>query len=522
MALFCNREQSRQQQGQQSIDEWVTVDVADETGADGAPRDAVGLSAEAVLEREVAGSAKCRLRAVLSVLAPTASQDGRRAPLRLVAVLDRSGSMRGEKIRLVMETVVFMLKKLQATDALGIVDYGTDYRELCPLTLCDDAGKAYLEKAVKGLQVSGQTNLSGGLLMGLGAHAGNPRSQAAAAAQASAPEDGLEVVRSTFLFTDGLANVGMQRTQDIQQAVQSKLSELPSRRSSINTFGFGDDHNAEMLKGIADAGEGTYTHVQGEDNIGEAFGAALGGLISTTHQNVQLSLQLSKGVSFAEPDAFFTKLRVSSLDLQARKATVEVGDLFAEERRDVLVELALDEAESGGPQSVARLTATGFSVIDKRTEAPTKELSVARRTGAPCEGGAHELVAREWNRHVFNEAMARGTEEAERHDVGRAREWLQEAGRAIEASNLAQGGGDAVSRGLVLDLNDCLRDLGTADSYRKAGSKKMHMMTLAHVKQRGPPGVDLNCDFATPAQSAMRADFKKSTSLRMPTTIDSA
>ena len=53
----------------------------------------------------------------------------------------------------------------------------------------------------------------------------------------------------------------------------------------MSTFGFGGDHNTEMLRRLADCAEGSYSHVQSEDQIAESFGEALGGLMSTTHQN---------------------------------------------------------------------------------------------------------------------------------------------------------------------------------------------------------------------------------------------
>lgn len=59
---------------------------------------------------------------MLSVVAPTVDSSAR-APLRLAAVLDKSGSMGGEKLRLVRETILFMLRHLSERDALGIIEY---------------------------------------------------------------------------------------------------------------------------------------------------------------------------------------------------------------------------------------------------------------------------------------------------------------------------------------------------------------------------------------------------------------
>lgn len=86
------------------------------------------------------------------------------------------------------------------------------------------------------------------------------------------------VVRSTSLFTDGHANMGITKTEDLCQAATGLLGELKEYKSSISTFGFGADHNADMLRCLADTTtDGTYSHVESEDQIAEAFGEALGG-----------------------------------------------------------------------------------------------------------------------------------------------------------------------------------------------------------------------------------------------------
>ena len=85
------------------------------------------------------------------------------------------------------------------------------------------------------------------------------------AARLAAGLDPDAVVRSTFLFTDGHANCGITESGAICSATLAMLDELSSCKSTISTFGFGQDHRAEMLQRIADAGEGSYSHVQSSE-----------------------------------------------------------------------------------------------------------------------------------------------------------------------------------------------------------------------------------------------------------------
>ena len=59
---------------------------------------------------------------IVTIRAPP-SEDGQRAAVSLGAVLDRSGSMSGNKIALLRETGRFMVRQLAGHDRLGVVAY---------------------------------------------------------------------------------------------------------------------------------------------------------------------------------------------------------------------------------------------------------------------------------------------------------------------------------------------------------------------------------------------------------------
>eukprot|EP00747_Dinoflagellata_sp_TGD_P163611 gnl/TRDRNA2_/TRDRNA2_182456_c0_seq1.p1 gnl/TRDRNA2_/TRDRNA2_182456_c0~~gnl/TRDRNA2_/TRDRNA2_182456_c0_seq1.p1 ORF type:complete len:676 (-),score=127.19 gnl/TRDRNA2_/TRDRNA2_182456_c0_seq1:140-2167(-) len=584
------------------------------------------LVAEAVLQHCAAPMQPGDFQAVISVVAPSVDVTAR-TPLRLVAVLDKSGSMRGEKLRLVKETMLLMLRHLSEHDALGIVEYDTNVRVAAPLICCDMDGRARLEAALKSLCAGSQTNLSGGLLRGLELHREGAVQMATTAATQSplqklrfgnsyrcmseeeanqrehfgrgpapqgaqwihewtmelhfeAPEDaalvqkvvynlhdtftipkvevnegpsftlrhigwgtfdvhaavhlhdgrvlqlvhGLRfdqpgtfrtvllplraapgedeaaaivaeepqhaehaVVRSTFLFTDGLANFGITTSDGICAAAEAALGELGDQCCSLSTFGFGADHNADLLKGLADKGNGIYSYVEGEDQIGSAFGEALGGLLSTTHQNVKLSLALSPGICLARAPA--TSYPVE--DVTAKDATaapifnIDLGDLFAEERRDILVKFALPEVIVAGSQTLGRLHARGFSTLANRfEETACIDIAVERTTDASDEDKCHPHVQQHRNRTIAMEALEAARTAANTGNLVDARERVTRAIEALSASSITAQG-DVLSKRLLTDLQDCLKDLRHQEDYRRMGSKKMAAMSGAHGKQRG-------------------------------------
>lgn len=310
------------------------------------------------------------------------------------------------------------------------------------------------------------------------------------------------VVRSTFLFTDGHANMGITKTEDLCQAATGLLGELKEYKSSISTFGFGADHNADMLRCLADTTtDGTYSHVESEDQIAEAFGEALGGLLSTTHQNVSLTLQLAPNVTFSRAYSSFKPT------VEHGVVTLELGDLFSEERRDILVSLRLPDSTSaeGRLEAIGRLEARGFSVISKRSETSSKAVMIERRAVVESSQMNHQ-VELHWNRYVTNGALENARMVADRGDLKQAREILDAASVTLGASPLVING-DPICLGLLSDLQDCLGDLQHRDDYFQKGSKKMAMIQGMHAKQRATHGANTSM-YTNAVMKEYRAAFK--------------
>jgi len=601
----------------ESLDGWVLEDTSivpsvvsesDQAQLTGQP-----AQLEVTLAHDTIPLETCELQAVLSLTAPPMSVS--RAPLNLVAVLDHSGSMGGDKLRLVIETMCFVLRHLTERDSLSLVAYDTDVKVLAKLTRCNEEGRVRLEKTLRRLKPGGQTNLSGGLLRGLDLHRcrevdsmtpellgpvqrvrfgntwrklaeegpGDPDTlppgakrdnewtielrfecaEDAACVQkvvyklhksfkdqevevSEAPfsltrtgwgvfrvfadvhlkdgrvekiehdlvfgkdetfqtvllrlhestqqptekvstdvttdvTDGVGVVRSTFLFTDGMANVGVTKLEDLCMAAGNALDDLGENRCVLSTFGFGDDHCADLLRGLADVGGGAYCYVESEDKIGEAFGEALGGLLSTTHQNVQLSLQLSPFVT-VEPR---TSLPMEGPEVGpngSQIVTFEIGDIFAEECRDILVKFSLP-ATVEGSCTIGTLQMHGFSVLAKKFEDVCAEIYVDRQSNADCTGPPHQKVEMHTNRYIATKALEAGRKAAKGGNIDSARQFLSKAMEDLAASPLVQQG-DPASLGLFTDVKECLTELTDMNAYYSKTSKKMASMEKAHGTQR--------------------------------------
>jgi Ca-activated chloride channel family protein len=170
------------------------------------------------------------------------------APKRMAVVLDRSGSMLGEKMTQAREALKFVLRNLNPQDQFNIFDYSTlvsSYANQMVAVNPDvlSAALAYADR----LQASGGTNIHQALLTALG--------------QFPASADGY--VNMILFLTDGLATIGTTHNETILKDVNAKNASSVR----IFTFGVGYEVNTHLLDLLGTQNSGTSTYVKPNEDI---------------------------------------------------------------------------------------------------------------------------------------------------------------------------------------------------------------------------------------------------------------
>ena len=434
------------------------------------------------------------LLAMASLKAPAASVDASRAPLELVAVMDRSGSMRGQKLMLMKQTLSLLIERsgLQAQDKLGIVTFDHEVKVVLPLTKMDQAGRREAKAAVDAVCVGGTTNLSGGLLQGLQMLCESDEASRERGDDAADGEDAVVVdggggaTRSLLLFTDGHANAGITDGGEMVAAAQAQLKDHPSL--AIFTFGYGGDHDENALRGLAECSKGLFYFIEQPDAIPVAFADCLGGLSSVVCQNATLELRPAGGrrATAKIAEVLDKKTYQVSLAPDGSKATLSLGDLYADDEKDCLLRLSLValDAPRDVPESVLEATLAYYSVANKRFERVEAELVLAR-PAAPAAGAVANLKLDEQrNRMETAEAIEKATALADKGDC--------EGGKALLAAAVAKLGSSAssrskTSRALQADLERLALDYDDERTYHTSGSKRSKAVAMSHYQQRDTP-----------------------------------
>ena len=439
-----------------------------------------------------ASATEASLLAVASLQAPPSPVDAARAPLELVAVLDRSGSMQGKKMALMKETLSLLVTRsgLQAQDKLGIVVFDQDVQIVLPLTSMDQEGRLKAKAAIDAVCVGGTTNLSGGLMQGLQMLC---QSDEAAREQADDAADGETAVvvgsedggatRSLLLFTDGQANVGITDSGAMVAAAQALLKDHPAL--AIFTFGYGGDHDENTLRGLAEASRGLFYFIEQPDAIPGAFADCLGGLASVVCQNATLELCVAGGRRATAKIAQLLDMTTYQVSAAAdgSKATLSLGDLYADDEKDVLLRLSLAAlaAPREAPETVLEAALCYYSVGAKRFERVEAQLMLARPAEPPAGAAPNLKLDEQRNRMEAAEAIEKATALADKGD--------REGGEALLVAAVAKLGASAssrtpTSRGLQDDLQRLALDYQDAHTYITSGSKRSKASALSHRQQR--------------------------------------
>jgi len=283
----------------------------------------------------------------LLLLSPSSSvAEADAAPKDIVFVVDRSGSMAGEKIEQARQALQFILGQLDERDRFAIVSFD-DRIETQAEALQAVTGRAIrrAQSYVARLRDRGNTDIEGALRQGL------------EMLKVSQPR--LEATPVIVFLTDGLPTAGVT---DEAAIVDSARLGNESVGASIHVFGVGYDVNTHLLDRIAAQNHGAVTYVQPGESLERALTTFYSQIAHPLLTDVEAEFE---GLTVEDvyprqlPDLFVG----SSLALVGRYstadftiATVQLRGLMAGEVWEQVYDFDLTEA--GEHPFVARLWAT--------------------------------------------------------------------------------------------------------------------------------------------------------------------
>jgi Mg-chelatase subunit ChlD len=416
-------------------------------------------------------------------------RDAPRAPLDLVTVLDVSGSMRGNKLALVKQAMGFVIGSLGPHDRLSVVSFSSGARRVTRLLRMSDTGKGLASEGVESLRAGGGTNIAEGLRT---------------AAKVLGERRHRNAVSSIILLSDGQDNYSMPRLgrgsvpSNPNYEVLVPPSLVPGTGSTsegsapIHTFGFGNDHDAAAMHVVAEATGGTFSFIENEAVIQDAFAQCIGGLLTVVAQEARVAIACGHpGVRIRSVKSGRYESRV---DEDGRSASIAVGELYADEERRFLLFLSVPTAEAadgGESESETLLLKVRCSYLEAagggaRVDVAADDTVVARpEHAAAADAERSAEVEQERARVEAVEDMAAARAAAERGAHQEAAEILGNRRRAMaRAAGPGGGGGGPSNAVLRAEVRRMSRRVANRESYERSGRAYVLASLSSHAQQR--------------------------------------
>jgi Ca-activated chloride channel homolog len=193
-------------------------------------------------------------------------------PANVALVLDRSGSMDGEKMENLKEAVGFLVDHMSDSDLIAVTIFDDQVETLIPSQPAKNRDD--IKKTLAKVIARGGTQISDGLKAGM---------------EELKKGSSNDRINRIILLTDG-------QTWDDEDTCL-KLAEAAGKQGiAITSIGIGDEWNEKLLLKIAEASRGNSHWIQNPISILDAFQQEVEGMYSVAAVNLKVSARMSPGV----------------------------------------------------------------------------------------------------------------------------------------------------------------------------------------------------------------------------------
>ncbi len=202
--------------------------------------------------------------------------DVERTPANISLVIDRSGSMNGNKIRKARDAAKMAINRLSGRDIVSIVAFDDKIRTLARATRVRDPDE--LHDRINDIRVGGSTAIF-------------------AAVQEAAREirrnKSSRRLNRIILISDGKANVGPSKPHHFE-----KLGRRLGRDGiSVTTIGLGNGYNEDLMAELARTSDGNHAFARTAADLRDIFNQEFDDVLSVTGQDIEIIIRTKAGVT---------------------------------------------------------------------------------------------------------------------------------------------------------------------------------------------------------------------------------
>jgi Ca-activated chloride channel family protein len=275
-----------------------------------------------------------------------ASKD-KRAPVNVAIVLDKSGSMQGDKIAKAKDAAIAAIGRLGSDDIVSIVAYDSTVQVIVPATKLSD--KESVIAQIRRIEAGGSTALFAGVSKG--------------ADELRKFLDKNRVNR-VILLSDGLANVGPQSPSELGELGASLMKEC----ISVSTLGLGLDYNEDLMTKLAQTSGGNHVFIEQAEDLVRIFNHEFNDVLSVVAQEVAIDIRVADGV---RP----VRALNADAEINGQQVIVQMNQLYSEQEKYVMLEVEVPATAAGKSREVAEVRVSYSNMQTKTTDRLTSAVS---------------------------------------------------------------------------------------------------------------------------------------------------
>jgi Ca-activated chloride channel family protein len=246
----------------------------------------------------------------------------------LVFVVDRSGSMAGDRIDVVINTIVETLPRLHPEDYISVVSFDDQAIVNVKLKQVKEHKMADVIKSVRNISAGGSTNLEAGYRLGL--------------KEATKAPSGIET--TIILLSDGQANAGETNPVALGQLATQATEHLVV----TTTMGIGGGYDENILSAMADAGNGNHIAAIKQGEALDGLQAEIDGLLLKTM--LEVNIEITIGPDFlGKQTNIIAGRRMKKWNKTHGQVKTLLGDVAGGEEKNVVFDLILDGHDMATP-----------------------------------------------------------------------------------------------------------------------------------------------------------------------------
>jgi Ca-activated chloride channel family protein len=327
-----------------------------------------------------------------------------RTPANIAIVLDKSGSMGGNKIIHAKQAARMAVGLLNKEDIVSIVSYDNTVNVLVPATKVTD--KASIYAAIERMEASGGTALFAGV------------SKGAAEVRKFLSKDRINRV---ILLSDGQANVGPSSPTELG----SLGASLSKDGMTVTTIGLGTGYNEDLMASLAGYSDGNHAFVKNAKDLAQVFQYEFGDVLSVVAQDVEVIIQCKEGIK---------PLRVLGREASILGQTIKttMSQLYSEQEKYVMIEVEVPAGKVNEQKALADVQISYHNMHSKQKNQLTSTLQLAYSNSADeIKRALNKSVVKSATKQIANETSKKALSLRDQGKGEAARLLLQESSSFI-------------------------------------------------------------------------------------------